>query len=242
MFDYTLPPLTTETVYIKVNPRDIFYRLAEKFPAALGSTPQQFNDHWGNGNLISRAYARTAALFPNNGCTKFSHYLNQGAIYAQKTQPLIKSSAQATFGASDNPATTAAGGLNKLAGNGADDLAQVGQGLTLAGNVVDLQNPWSSFSALGLLQQLLKKGAEKTGNLHFYAIGKTVVDPATGRTVVIDSQLAEQQVAQAELNRQPLRESAATLRPAAAPTPGGPYRPSVPARPPRSGRCRASHR
>lgn len=203
---FVTAPATGETVTIKILPRKIFRTLAKDFPLALGSTPQQFTSHWGDGNLMRRAYARTAGWFNNDGCKTFANVLGQAQGYASQTRSVLKSAALADFG-TGGPAAGATGGLSKIAGNADTNLSVVGAGFARAAGLINLQNPWTSFSAAWVIQQAIAKNAEKTGNLHFTVLGKTLVDPATQRPRVVDSVFIAELLAQAQTQRQVLRNT-----------------------------------
>lgn len=204
---FVTAPASGETVTIKIRPRKIFYTLAKDFPLALGSTPQQFNSVWGDGNLIRRAYTRTSGWFNNDGCKTFANVLGQAQGYASQTRSVMKSAALAEFG-TGGPAAGATGGLSKIAGNDTTDLAVVGAALAKAAGLINLQNPWASFSAANVIQEAIRKNAEKTGNLHVTVLGKTFVDPATQKPRLVDSTFIEELIEQAQTQQKVLRNTA----------------------------------
>lgn len=199
-------PASGDTVTIKILPRKIFYTLAKDFPMALGSTPQQFNSVWGDGNLIRRAHARTSGWFNNDGCKTFANVLGQAQGYASQTRSVMKSAALAEFG-TGGPAAGATGGFSKIVGNDSSDLAVVGTGFQKAAGLINLQNPWASFSAALVIQEAIKRNAEKTGNLHVTVLGKTFVDPATQKPRLIDSSFIAELLDQAQTQQQVLRDT-----------------------------------
>lgn len=199
-------PASGDTVTIKILPRKIFYTLAKDFPMALGSTPQQFNSVWGDGNLIRRAHARTSGWFNNDGCKTFANVLGQAQGYASQTRSVMKSAALAEFG-TGGPAAGATGGFSKIAGNDSSDLAVVGTGFQKAAGLINLQNPWASFSAALVIQEAIKRNAEKTGNLHVTVLGKTFVDPATQKPRLIDSSFIAELLDQAQAQQKVLRDT-----------------------------------
>ena len=204
---FVTAPASGETVTIKIKPRKIFYTLSKDFPLALGSTPQQFNSVWGDGNLIHRAYARTSGWFNNDGCKTFANVLGQAQGYASQTRSVMKSAALADFG-TGGPAAGATGGFSKIAGNADTDLAVVGAGLAKAAGLINLQNPWASFSAAQVIQEAIRKNAEKTGNLHVTVLGKTFVDPATQKPRLVDSSFIAELLEQAQTQQKVLRNTA----------------------------------
>lgn len=204
---FVTAPATGDTVTIKIRPRKIFLTLAKDFPLALGSTPQQFNSVWGDGNLIRRAHARTSGWFSNDGCRTFANVLGQAQGYASQTGSVMRSAALAEFG-TGGPAAGATGGFSKIAGNDATDLAVVGAGLAKAARLINLQNPWASFSAALVIQEAIRNNAEKTGNLHVTVLGKTFVDPATQTPRRVDSVFIDELLAQAQTQQKVLRDTA----------------------------------
>ena len=204
---FVAAPATGDTVTIKIRPRKIFHTLAQDFPMALGSTPQQFNSVWSDGNLIRRAHARTSGWFNNDGCKTFANVLGQAQGYASQTRSVTKSAALADFG-TGGPAAGATGGFSKIAGNDSADLAVVGAGLAKAAGLINLQNPWASFSAALVIQEAIKRNAEKTGNLHVTVLGKTFVDPATQKPRLVDSSFIAELLDQAQTQQKVLRDTA----------------------------------
>jgi hypothetical protein len=202
------PPLSTETVTIQIRPRLVFLKLAPKFPAMIGRIPDQFSSNLGNGNLIIHAYNRTIPLFPNNGCRTLTSALGQVAGYAQQIKPVMKSVAQVDFGSTKNPAGSATAGLVKVAGNADGDLSTVGEGFIRAGDLINLQNPWVSFSALGILLKLVETSSEKVGNLHYTIMGKSILDTDSNTMVVITPDYIRQKTTQAARDKIVLRDTA----------------------------------
>lgn len=180
-----IPPLTTDTVVVAISPRTIFYRLCEDFPAAIGVIPQNFVANLGNGMLIDTTYARTVNMFGGVGARKFGSLLGQAQGWAQQSKSIAKSSAQASFGSANNPAAGATGGFTKLAGNSEKNLKTVGTALKNSGSLINIQKPWISYSALGLLYYLAQKGSQIVGNMHVKVFGQSFQDPATGQQVTI---------------------------------------------------------
>lgn len=204
---FVTAPATGETVTIKIRPRKIFHTLAKGFPMALGSTPQQFTSTWGTGNLFHRAHARTSGWFNNDGCKTFANVLGQAQGYASQTRSVMKSAALAEFG-TGGPAAGATGGFSKIAGNDSTDLSVVGAGFAKAAGLINLQNPWASFSAALVIQEAIRNNAEKTGNLHVTVLGKTFVDPATQQPRLIDTGFIAELLEQAQNQQKVLRDTA----------------------------------
>lgn len=182
------PPLSTDTVTIDLLPREILYLVCEDFPASIGVVPQAFNHNLGNGMLIDLAYARTSSMFPGVGVRKFANLLGQAQGWAQQSKSVAKSAAAATFGSANNAAAGATGGFTKLAGNTTQNLQSVGTALKNSGFLINLQQPWLSYSSLGLLNYLAFKGVMFTGNVHVKVLGSLFFDPAVGQTVTITNQ------------------------------------------------------
>ena len=179
---------TTVTVDINLNNRKVFYTISEACPVLIGSIPQQFANHWGDGILINRSYARTQLLFPaGQSCQTFSNVLSQAQGYAQTTRSVMSSAARSTFGSSNNPAIGATGGLSALAGNSDQGLKQIGLALKRSGNLINLQRPSTSFSAIGILGYVLEKGKDYIGNLHAKVFNRSFVNPETQSSEIIDT-------------------------------------------------------
>lgn len=186
---------STTTVDVNLNNRKVFYTIAEDFPVMVGSTPQQFVDHWDDGILFSRAWNRTDLLFPSGqSCQTFANVLGQAQGYAQQTQSVMTSAARSTFGSANNAASGAQSGLDKLTGNTDEGLKKVGDALSRSGQLISLQKPWTSFSAIGVLNYVLDNGKNFIGNLHVKVFDKSFVNPVTQTPQVIDSAFVKQQI------------------------------------------------
>ena len=199
----TNPPLSGDTVTINLLPREVFYVLCEDFPAAIGVVPQAFIGNLGNGMLIDLTYARTAAMFPGVGVRKFANLLGQAQAWAQQSKTIATSAAESSFGSAASAAAGATGGFSKLAGNSDHNLQTVGTALANSGFLVNMQQPWISWSTLGLLAHLNQKNSEFVGNIHVKVLGKSFQDPATGQQTTITSAWVQGQVA-ASTAAQPL--------------------------------------
>ena len=184
---------SSTTVAVNLLNHKVIRTIAEDFPAMVGSTPQQFNSNWGDGLLIPRAHARTAALFPaGQGSRLFGSVLSQAQAYAQNTRSIYTSAAQSTFGSDSSAVTGAMGGVNRLAGNNAADLQAVGACMFQSAALINLQQPWISYSAAHVLKYIMDRNALYVGNLSTKVFNKTFVDPATQRPQLIHSVFIDQ--------------------------------------------------
>ena len=203
---FTTPLLSTDSVVISVLPREIFYRLCEEFPAAIGVVPQAFNSNLGNGMLIDLTYPRTAALFPSVGVRKFAKMLAQAQAWSAESASVVTSAAQSSFGSAGNPAAGATGGFSKLAGNSETNFKTVGAAFKKSGDLINVQKPWLSFSALGILNTLYQESSLWVGNLLVKVIGKTFLDPSTNQSVVISNSWIQTTLAASSADS-PLRDT-----------------------------------
>jgi hypothetical protein len=186
------PPLSTDTVSVNLLPRQIFRLLCEDFPVAVGAVPQAFTQYLGNGSLVDISYDRTSALFPAGaGVRLFANVLNQAQAYAQLSHRILHSTARASFGSAHNAAAGATGGFSLLAGNTDPGLHLVGQALVNSGLLINLQEPWVSFSAAGVLDYLIRKQISYVGNIHIKVLGQQITDPGTGQPVTVDFDLVQ---------------------------------------------------
>ena len=195
------PPLTTDTVTVNLLPREIFYLLCEDFPAAIGVVPQAFVTSLGNGMLIDKSYARTVDMFASAGARKFANQLGQAQAWAQQSKTIATSAAAATFGSANNAAAGATGGFSKLAGNSDRNLQTVGTALANSGLLVNMDQPWISWSTLGLLALLDQKKSSYVGNIHVKVLGQSFQDPATGQQVTVTSSWVQSQVSASSADR-----------------------------------------
>jgi uncharacterized protein YerC len=187
---------SSTTVAVNLLNHNVIRTFAEDFPALVGSVPQQFISNWGNGLLIPKAHARTAAMFPGGqGSRLFASILGQAQAYAQNTRSIYTSAAQSTFGSDSSAVSGAMGGVDKLAGNNPADLQAVGACMFQSAALINLQQPWVSYSAAHVLKYIADRNALYVGNLSTKVFNKTFVDPVTQRPQLIISVFLDQLIA-----------------------------------------------
>jgi hypothetical protein len=161
---------------------------SNSFPQLFGQVPNDFSSNLGTGPLISITSARTSNLFAGSSTANvFLQTLGQAQSYAAQAALTINSAASAQWPNGANASVT--GGFSEIAGN---NISGVAEAFIQCGSLMtpsDIYNGLDGFSNAGCFLQLLNAGDNTIGNLHLNFFGKSIVDPSTGNSYIIDKDL-----------------------------------------------------
>lgn len=161
---------------------------ANSFPQLFGAVPFVFSTNLGIGILIPQAEFQVNKIFGNvNSASIFVQALSLAQSYASQSADTINSAASATW--NGNPENAISGGVCAIAGNNEANIAIVAQAFSQLGDVVQVNSVTGGFSAAAIFQEILDTGNDTIGNLHLNFFGKTIVDPTTGNTYVVNADL-----------------------------------------------------
>ena len=161
---------------------------SNSFPVFFGTTPWQYSQNLGSGPLLAKVSPRVSNLFPaGKDLSSPIQSISSAYSYAQQKSDLISSAATATFGSQSNPVYFSTGGLSAFGGSipTPTTMQAVGVPISQLGLLINFQGIASSFSVIGILNQIINNGAMHIGNLHINFFNKVITDPILGRPVII---------------------------------------------------------
>jgi len=161
---------------------------ANTFPQVFGQVPNEFSSNLGNGPLFSIAPARTIAWFGGSPTANiYIQTLSQAQSYAAAAQAVISSAATTQW--SGGPASSATGGFSAIGGNDPIQFQNVANVISELGTLMVPTDPFNGFSNADCFNRILEAGNDTIGNLHLTFFGKNIIDPTTGNTWIIGSDL-----------------------------------------------------
>jgi hypothetical protein len=161
---------------------------ANSFPHVFGQVPNDFSSNLGSGPLFSIAPARTTAWFGNSSTANvYLQILGQAQNYAATAQAVVASAASTQW--SGGPAASATGGFSSFAGNDPTAFQNVANVIGQLGTLMVPTIPQNGFSNADCFNRILEAGNDTIGNLHLTFFGNPIIDPTTGNTWVIGSEL-----------------------------------------------------
>ncbi len=161
---------------------------ANSFPQIFGQVPYVNTNSIGPGPLIDIAYVRTEHWFGNSATANvFVQVLSQAQNYAATSQAILSSAVNAQW--SGGPQSSITGGFSAIAGSDPVIFSSVANAIQQLGTLMIPNDPKSGFSNAACFQQILDSGDNTIGNLNLTFFGKTITDPITGNTLIIDSNL-----------------------------------------------------
>ena len=161
---------------------------SNSFPHLFGQIPNDFSSQLGTGILFQVAPARTANWFGGFGTANvYLQVLNQAQAYASTAQAVIGSAAQTQW--AGGPASSATGGFSNIGGNDPISFIQVADAISELGTLMVPTSPMNGFSNADCFNRILESGTDTIGNLHLTFYGQQVIDPTTGNSWTIGSDL-----------------------------------------------------
>ena len=161
---------------------------ANSFPHIFGQVPNDFSSNLGNGPLFTIAPIRTASWF--NGAPTANIYLQalgQAQNYAATAQAILSSASSTQW--SGGPAASATGGFSAIGGNDPTTFQAVANAFIQLGTLMIPNESYNGFSNADCFNRILESGNDTIGNLHLTFFGQNIVDPTTGNTWIIGSEL-----------------------------------------------------
>ena len=161
---------------------------SNSFPHIFGVVPAEFSSYLGNGPLMDMSYARTTGWFGNSGTANiFLQVLGQAQTYATGAHAVLSSASTTQW--SGNPFSTATGGFSNIAGNNKENFLMVANVFIDMGSLMQPSRPFNGFSNAGCFKRIYDSGNQTIGNLHLNFFGKTITDPVSGNSYIIDNTL-----------------------------------------------------
>ena len=161
---------------------------ANSFPHVFGQVPNDFNSNLGSGPLFNIAHARTTEWFGNvSTANVYIQILGQAQTYAATARAVLGSAASTQW--AGGPASSATGGFSSIGGNDPEQFQIVANAISELGTLMIPSDALNGFSNADCFNRILNSGNDTIGNLHLNFFGKTIVDPVTGNTWIIGSEL-----------------------------------------------------
>jgi hypothetical protein len=161
---------------------------SNSFPQLFGQIPNDFSSNLGTGPLFTIAPARTASWFGNVPTANvYLQVLSQAQIYAATAQTVLGSAASTQW--AGGPSSSATGGFSAIGGNNIIEFQSVANAISELGTLMVPSDPFNGFSNSDCFNRILESGNDTIGNLHLTFFGKSILDPTTGNTRIIDSEL-----------------------------------------------------
>lgn len=158
---------------------------ANTFPHIFGQVPFEFSSELNNGPLFDKIPPRISYWFGNVMSTSvFLQVLSSAQVYAQQASDLINSATSTQW--PNGPSSTASGGFSLIGGSNPNSVSIALQQL---GTLMEMKNPLSGFSNAGCFKQILDSGNNSIGNLHLNFFGKSIIDPSSGISYIVNTDL-----------------------------------------------------